>query len=138
MITDWKKKELWSRRSNKFCVEVSRHTVAQSSIGPYEGVNRWAVYAYIYPEHRSFASFSGDSMFQDAACCLPLHGGPSFLHIHRDSSGEKITCYQVGADYHHLHDDRFADYANESDAASVFFDADELFKWLSDDAEVAQ
>lgn len=137
MITDWKKKDIWTRRDNKFCVEVSRHTVAPSSIDPYEGVNRWAVYAYIYPEHRSFARFEGNSMFQEATSSMPLHCGPSFLRIHRDDDG-KIVCYQVGADYHHYGDDRFADYADEGDAASVFFDADELFKWLSDDAEVSE
>ena len=137
MITDWKKKDIWIRRTNKFSVEVSRHTVAPSTIDPYEGVNRWAVYAYIYPDHRSFDRFEGNSMFQEAACSMPLHAGPSFLRVHRDDGG-KVACYQVGADYHHYGDDRFADYENESDAASVFWDADNLFKWLSDGTEISE
>jgi len=127
----WSKKDLWSRRNNKFTVEISRHTVTPPTIDPYEGVNRWAVYAYIYPGHRLFEKFDGDNMFQDAAVCLPLHKGPSYLRIHRNDKGE-ITCYQVGADYHHAYDEHFTEYATEQDAYRVFADADELYAHLED------
>lgn len=130
-MSNWKRKDLWIQRSNKFAVEVSRHTVAPSSITPDEGVNRWAVYAYIYPDHRLFERFVGTDMYQDATSCLPLHCGPSYLRAHRNDEG-KITCYQVGADYHHLHDDRFADFETEKDAYEVFGDAQELFAHLED------
>lgn len=127
-ISKWSKKDLWKRQSASFVVEVSRHTV-KSSMDPYEGENRWAVYAYIYPNHRLFERFDGDSMFQDATACLPLHGGPSYLRINRNNKGE-IASYQVGADYHHIHDDRFTHYADEKDAYQVFSDADKLFAHL--------
>jgi hypothetical protein len=42
----------------------------------------------------------------------------------------KVTSAKVGADYHHLHDDRFTHYATASDAYEVFGDADELFEQL--------
>jgi len=127
----WIKKDLWSRRSKNFNVEVSRHTVPASSYNPHEGTNRWAVYAYIFPEHRLFARFEGTDMSQEAACSLPLHCGPSYLRVHRNDAGE-IASYQVGADYHHLYDDRFADFSTERDAYEVFNDAAELFAHLED------
>ena len=128
-ITSWTKKDLWKRLSRLFVVEVSRHSAPSSSIDPYVGINRWAVYAYIYPGHRLFDRFDGDSMFQEAAASLPLHGGPSYLRVHRNNKGE-IASYQVGADYHHMHDEHFTHYADEKDAYQVFSDADELFSHL--------
>lgn len=130
MSNEWLKKDVWSTRGKDFMVQISRHTVAPSSIDPYEGVNRWAVYAYIYPKHRHFDKFEGSDMFQDAASMMPLHAGPSFLQVHRDEKGE-ICSYQVGADYHHYRDERFADYADLEEAYEVKRDAQELFDWLS-------
>lgn len=130
MSNEWLKKDVWSTRGKDYMVQISRHTVNPSSITPYEGVNRWAVYAYIYPKHRHFARFEGSDMCQDAASVLPLHAGPSFLQVHRDEKGE-ICSYQVGADYHHLYDDRFSDYSDLEEAYEVKRDAQELFDWLS-------
>ena len=129
-MSEWLKKDVWSKRGKDFMVQIYRHTVEPSTITPYEGVNRWAVYAYIYPKHRHFQRFEGSDMFQDATCVLPLHAGPSFLQIHRDEKGD-ICSYQVGADYHHYHDDRFAAYEDLNDASEVQFDAQELFDWLT-------
>ena len=129
-MSEWLKKDMWSKRGKDFMVQISRHTVAASLIDQYEGVNRWAVYAYIYPKHRHFQRFEGLDMWQEAASILPLHSGPSYLRAHRDDNGQ-IVSYQVGADYHHLYDDRFADYADLNHAFEVERDADELFDWLS-------
>jgi hypothetical protein len=128
-MNTWNKKDLWSTRGKDYMVQISRHTVDTSSYAPHEGVNRWAVYAYIYPKHRHFGRFEGSDMWQDAASVLPLHAGPSYLRIHRDEEGN-ITSYQVGADYYHMYDDRFADYADLEDAYEVKRDAQELFDWL--------
>lgn len=130
MSNEWLKKDVWSTRGKDFMVQISRRTVEPSPITPYEGVNRWAVYAYIYPKHRHFGRFEGSDMYQDATSVLPLHAGPSYLQVHRDENGD-ICSYQVGADYHHLYDDRFADYADLEQAYEVKRDAQELFDWLS-------
>lgn len=126
----WLKKDVWKRQGKDFLVEVSRHTEPPSSINHWDGENRWCVYAYIYPKHRLFDRFDGESMLQDAACCLPLHRGPSYLRAHRGSDGQ-ICSYQVGADYHHHGDDRFTHYDSDKDAYQVFVDADALFEHLS-------
>ena len=62
---------------------------------------------------------------------MPLHGGPSLLRVHTKHPDHAVTSYQVGADYHHLHDNAYTHMANEKDAFDVFADADELFDWLS-------
>ncbi len=126
-MEDWKHKDLWSRRSDYFCVEVSRHTSHSDFIE--RGENRWCVYAYIYPTHPHFKNFSGSDMWQEASTVLPLHGGPSMLRWHKDVAGH-VTSIQVGADYDHDGDEWFADCATADDASTVFWDADELFKWL--------
>jgi len=137
---DWSHKDLWRMSGKHFVVEVSRHEEPRTE-EPYgcydsEGPHRWCVYAYIHPKHPLFASFDGtEDMWQDAAASLPLHGGPSFLRIHTSHKTKEITSYQVGADYHHLHDDRFTRMATADEASEVFADARQLFNRLS--AEVA-
>lgn len=130
MNSDWKRKEIWARRGNGFCVEVSRHEVSPDQFQE-RGVHRWCVYAYLYPPHPHFANFSGNDMWQDSADILPLHSGPSFLRWHRDDDG-KPTSVQVGADYNHLHDADYTFYETADDARSVFNDADQLFDWLAE------
>lgn len=131
MSNEWDHKDEWRRPGKNFLVSVSRHTVA--SYDPSEGTNRWAVYAYIYPKHPHFQRFEGNDMWQSAASCLPLHGGPSFLRWHHDEE-LKPCSIQVGADYHHLHD-HFTHAANKDDAFRIFADADELWTWLQEGAE---
>lgn len=131
----WRRKELWSRRGDQFCVEVSRHFEPISTISPELGEHRWCVYAYIYPKHPHFQKFDGtDYFFQDACAELPLHGGvignASYLRYHYAGGGQ-TTCIQVGADYNHLHDERFTHMTPE-EAGEVFFDAELLFLWLTD------
>lgn len=129
MTTDWVKKDIWKREGKDFSIEVSRHTTRYHDESSDEGVNRWCVYAYIYPTHPHFKKFEGDRMWQDAATALPLHCGVSFLRYHRDDDG-KVTSVQVGADYHHLYDNAFTFFETKEDAYRVFSDAGELYAWL--------
>ena len=121
----WDKKDEWRKRGLDFMVTVSRHNSTSSDFD--EGPNRWAVYAYIYPAHPHFAKFDGPRIYQDAANEMPLHCGASLLNY--PMYDNKVTSVQVGADYHHLHDD-FTHYATQDDAREVFADADRLFDWL--------
>ena len=127
-------KDIWTMDGAGFSVQVSRHSV---DFAAYEGPHRWCVYAYIYPKHPHFARFDGtEDMWQDAAVALPLHAGPSLVRKHLSANGQ-TTSYQVGADYNHLHDDRFTHYGDAAEAYQVFADARELFAWLSPDSQGA-
>lgn len=132
---EWRHKDMWSMRGKDFMVQVSRHGEPMpESMRSYcydeEGEHRWCVYAYIYPKHPHFAKFKGDQMWQEAATCLPLHAGPSYLRYHYDED-RKVTSVQVGADYNHLHDTHFTRYETREQAAEVFQDADDLFEMLA-------
>ena len=128
-MNNWVHKDEWHRRGKDFLVTVKRHSVELSDLSPHEGQHRWAVYAYIYPEHSYYKEFTTNEMWQSAALAMPLHCGPSYFRRHMDVDG-KTTSVQVGADYHHLHDDRFSHYATDDDATRIFADADHLHDWL--------
>ena len=130
----WDHKDEWRKRGKDFLVMVSRHEAMGEDREPRlwcdsEGPHRWAVYAYIYPQHQHFLKFNGDTMWQDATSVLPLHCGCTFLRYHYNVDGE-ITCVQVGADYHHIDDDHYTHAATADEAHQVFEDAKELFEWL--------
>jgi hypothetical protein len=125
--TIWTHKDEWKRQGDTFCIVISRHE--GTPIDFTEGIHRWAIYAYIYPKHPLFKEFDGEKMFQHATSILPLHWGCSFLRVH--NNGKEITSYQVGCDYHHLHDSHYTHYRTKDDASEVFFDADELFDFLT-------
>lgn len=129
-MSKWAHKDEWHQHGKDFLVVVKHHTVTKSELAQYEGIHRWAVYAYIYPKHSRFKDFSGTAIYQQAASELPLHGGPSLLRWHRDDNGNP-TSVQVGADYNHLGDDEFWNYATADDAFEVFYDAQRLFHYLS-------
>lgn len=131
---NWDHKDEWRRRGTDFMVTITRHS--SSLQDEWEGPHRWSVYAYIYPKHPHFAAFSGPAMYQDAASQLFFHGGPSFLEYPMYEG--KVTSVKVGADYHHLHDERFTHYATAADAREVFEDADELFLQLQTRADAAK
>lgn len=132
---NWGHKDEWRLRGNDFMVVVSRHAVEMPDAYRIDGPHRWCVYAYIYPKHPHFAAFSGDDdMLQEAAQCLPLHGGPSLMRMHWDKAGKALSA-QVGADYNHLHDDRFTHYETRVAARDVFDDAETLFERLQRMAE---
>lgn len=137
-MSEWRHKDVWGMDGKDFMVQVSRHSVTLISPGggyDAEGPHRWCVYAYIYPKHPHFAAFDGtEAMWQDAAAMLPLHGGPSLCRKHLDADG-KVTSYQVGADYNHLHDWPYTQYATKDDARAVFSDAAELHAWLMECAK---
>jgi len=126
----WDHKEEWHRYGEHYLIVVKRYSVGKSLFDPFKGPQRWAVYAYIYPEHRLFNDFEGDSIWQPATTVLPLHGGASFLRWHYDRGG-KPTSVQVGADYDHLDDGRFSHCETIEDAAEVFEDAERLFNHLA-------
>lgn len=129
-MNNWDHKDVWHQPGPDFLVEVKRHSVKPSLFAPDEGPNRWAVYAYIYPAHNLFGGFSGPRIWQLAATALPLHGHPSYLRWHFGDDGKPCSV-QVGADYHHLRDERFANYVTPGDAWEVFQDAENLFVYLA-------
>jgi hypothetical protein len=135
MSADFRKSEEWKLAGNNFLVVVKHHTASALPAFQCEGdgLNRWSVYAYIYPKHPHFENFSGKGMRQDAATAMPLHCGPSLLRWHYDDD-HKPTSVQVGSDYNHLHDSEFTFYATEDDATEVFSDARRLHAWLESQA----
>lgn len=138
-MNNWRHKDMWSMDGKNFMVLVSRHSEPvreASACFDSEGPHRWCVYAYVYPKHPHFAAFNGtEEMWQDAATQMPLHGGPSLCRKHLDGKTAEVTSYQVGADYHHLHDWQYTEYATQDDARSVFADAEELHAWLTERAQ---
>lgn len=131
-VSDWKHKDVWVKRGKDFSVEVSRHEVGYVDEFRRMGPHRWCVYVYIYPEHPFFPRFglAEDEKYQpNAVGYLPLHGGCTFYQAHRDRDG-KITSYQVGADYAHLHDEWYMECATKEDAGAVFADAEDLRTYM--------
>jgi hypothetical protein len=68
-----------------------------------------------------------DDRVRAVKCCSVY---PSYFRAHWDRDTEAFTSMQVGADYHHLHDDHFTHYATREDAYEVFEDAQRLYDWL--------
>ena len=128
-MTDWNHKDIWRKHGHNFLIEVSRHAVDYENPDN-DGPNRWAVYAYVYPQHPHFAKFKGNHMWQEAATDMPMHGGPSRLQRHFDDD-HAIASYEVGCDYSHLHDSVYTRMETAEDARAVFNDAQELFDWLT-------
>ena len=129
--TEWPM-QTWRRRYDHFSVEVVRRTRPPKKAdhlwgesGPY----LWNVYAYLYPSHWHFSSFSGNDHWQSAACDMPLHGGCTFLEYHwrPGETGLVVSAVQVGCDYAHLHDDR---HTHDAEGFTPFRDAETLANWL--------
>lgn len=138
----WEHKDVWVKRFGHkgFTIEVSRHG---SYVDEFRGMgpNRWCVYVYVYPTHPFFKRIDEDvaappdetgwkSAYPNMVGYLPLHCGCSFFHSHRDEKG-KITAYQIGADYNHLHDEMYTHDSTKEDAGSVFADAEELERYMT-------
>ncbi|MGD0022627.1 MAG: hypothetical protein ABSC54_10035 [Smithellaceae bacterium] len=138
---DWIHKDIWKIMGKDFLVQVSRHEQERPEDLPppgfdSEGIHRWCVYAYIYPKHSLFSRFDPQGgMFQDAARSLPLHCGVSYFEPHyylnRKSKEIELTSFEIGADYHHIHDDEYTRMETTEQAYQVFKDAEELFEFLS-------
>lgn len=138
-VNDWKHKDVWVKRGENFSVEVSRHegyVDEMRDMGPH----RWCVYVYVYPTHPFFKRIADDlaapvaegeykSFYPNMAGYLPLHGGCTFFHVHRNEKNE-ITSYQIGCDYNHYMDEHYTHLADMDDAFSVFRDAEELKAYM--------
>lgn len=126
-MSDYRKIDTWRRRSQSFCIEIL-HYANDPTPTDYRGPHRWNVYAYIYPNHPRFAMFKEETLFSDAVN-VPLHEGCSFVRAHVGLGGN-VTSWQVGSDYNHLHDDRFANIERFDEAYKIIRDADRLFDFL--------
>jgi len=124
---DWDHKDEWRKRGEGFMVVISRHNGA--TLDQYEGKNRWAVYAYIYPKHDMFVRFIATGSMWDQPY-LPGHSYPSYYRCHTDESD--ITAHQIGFDYNHVGDSHYSHMDTKEDAYSVFNDGQELFNFLSE------
>lgn len=140
MSDKYRRCEDYKREGKGFLVVVNHYTVFQSSepaCFDSEGPHRWAVYAYVYPSHPHFAAFDGtETMWQGAATQMPGNAYPSFMRVHTPHGKETPSSYQVGWDYHHLHDWSFSRMETPEDAYEVFRDADALFDWLAEKADM--
>lgn len=126
-IGKWEEVHNWKRSTSTFTVEIQHHNIGyEDSV---DRGNRWAVYAYIYPNHPLFKTFSGWDMFQEAACKLPLHAGPSYIRWHMDKENKPCSI-QVGADYNHSGDDKFSYYDAGDVPREVCKDAEQLYQHL--------
>ena len=129
-LNSWDAVQEWHRRGENFLIVVRRSIVLDPNSIFFSGPNRWCVYAYIYPEHPIFSSFEGEDVRQTATSLLPLHHRASQLRWHFNF--KKMPCsIQVGADYSHHRDDRFATFETPESAWEVFQDAEKLFDHLS-------
>lgn len=124
-MSKYDKIEHWVRRGRTFAVEV-RHHICTLEL---HGIHRWCVYVFLYPTHAKFR----EAMEPEFAVCslpnAPLHRGATFRRTHLNEDGTDIVSVEVGADYNHLHDERFTWMATPEDAREVFADADALFDW---------
>ncbi len=129
---EWAHKDTWRKEGNNFLVTIEHFRIGYTpSRG--EGVERWCVYAYVYPKHPRFKAFKDTDIRQDATNDLPLHGGCTYLRRHTDNDGA-VCSIQVGADYNHLHDSFFTR-LDSFHGSEVQTDAARLFAVLA--AEVA-
>ena len=126
---NWNYKEVWTKQSDTFCVSVEHFAVeVDERWMRNDGGNRWCVYVYIYPKHPLFKTIIEGEMFQDALIDFPLHCGCSFIKSHR--SNKAITSHQIGCDYNHCDDERYTMYSSKEDASGVFYDAEQLIKFM--------
>lgn len=138
-MKEFNHQDIWRLRGDNFLVTVVRTIVDVPPEYNFDnlGPNRWAVYAYIYPNHACFSRFDDSGMHQDASRALHFHGGPSFFQFHYDKTGAKQSI-QVGADYNHLYDEEYSHYATKDDAAEVFDDAVQLYAYLQKMQELSK
>ena len=123
--------QTWRRLYDHFLIEVVRLTRPPRKTDDWgeRGPHLWTVYAYIYPSHWHFSSFSGNDHWQPATQDMPLHGGCTFLEYHwrQGETGLVVSAVQVGCDYAHLHDDR---HTRDAEGVTPFRDAVVLANWL--------
>ena len=128
----WRKKELWFKHGNGFCIEVSKHLEIVHEEIKREGPNRWCVYAYIYTNHPLFKKIKGTDIFQESLSGIPFHKGCTYVEQKIEPINKEICSYKIGADYHHLHDDEYTYMNNGNEAEQVFDDAERLAMYLEE------
>ncbi len=133
----WIHRDRWYRVGKNFRVEVEHATEEPLPSGCFrgEGPHRWFVYAYIYPPHPRFKTFTGNDISQDATRELELHGGCTFFRRLHDVDGAPLSI-KVGADYHHAWDEPYT-HAADPGTSGVLSDAQCLFDDLSRESVVA-
>ena len=127
MKIDWRHKDVWSHRTNSFCVEVSRHDGPKLD-GTIENI--WCIYAYVWKTHPAFKLFNKDeSPFNQPA--FDVHSYPSYYRPHINKDGE-VTAHQLGWDYNHDGDSHYLELKTKDQAGIVYWDAQNLIKQLED------
>jgi hypothetical protein len=133
----WEQVESWRKRGENFLVEVKHFeakSYADTALAMNEGPHRWALYAYLYPQHPFFGECDPQGgMWQRVACYLSGHMYCSFSDVHarlkKDGTPE-VTSFQFGWDYHHLdYDERYTQ-MEPGAADAVFADGERLFEYL--------
>lgn len=130
-VDNFRRREEWLQNGKDFLVMVRRHEEKKVPTGTSfdrEGPHRWCVYAYIYKGHPLFDQIDvkGD-IFQDVFTQLPFHCGVSLFIPHLYAKDATVASFEVGADYHHLHDEAYTHMPTPAEAWTVFQDAQQLF-----------
>lgn len=144
-LPEWDKPRAeWRMESpcSTFCVFVARHRKSNG--------NGWCVYAYVRKGHRLFDALNVGhfNYFDiDVISSMPLHGGCTFFEpvLHTTDSSDwmsvkfkqgDIYAFKIGCDYSHYGDDHYSELETKEDAWSIFSDAVELFKHLSNNSSI--
>lgn len=135
MTTEWEEKYEWRARGTSFLVSIECRFLPDSFR---EGQPwKWNVYAYVYPKHPRFQKIIPvGTGYEIPEGCQGLHfhggilGAVTLFRPHYDAVG-KVTSYQFGSDYDHIHDDWARETPPHSGRhTSIFKDAEELFGQL--------
>ena len=124
-IEKYQYKEEWERRSKLFVIVVCRWSYVGSR------KNNWNIYCYIFPEHPLFKTLIESTVYSPP---IDFHGGCTYFKWFRNEQGE-VTSKQYGCDYSHYGDESFDNYMTPEQASEVFYDAEELFRFLSEEDE---
>lgn len=131
--TQWVKR-VWAEDKKRCIGSVKLYRWEADPFGSRQTINQngkitmWNIYAYIYPGTRFFEELhkdflesmekykdTGEVGLQDCMrywtphCAekLDMHGGATYCQVHWDNSGTKITSFEIGCDYNHLHDGHY-------------------------------
>jgi len=131
-MLEFKHKDVWTTHGKGFCVEVVRWerelSISEESWS-ISDTNIWNIYAYIYPSHTLFNKLK---RVKRAGDCYKF-GIPftrDISYFNKNQRENKICSIQIGNDYNHLGDEYFTRCSTKDEASSIFFDAEELFKYL--------
>ena len=127
-LEKYMKQSEWTRRSDKFAVEL-RHWSYEDSWKP-KGVNNvWNLYCYIYKDHPLFNLIDKDGgTDQDIFYKIEMHGGCTFFQPHT-VEGE-VRSYQIGCDYNHYGDEAYQEMSADDGIGYMIFHAENLYNLL--------